>query len=255
MKLHFLGTGTSTGIPQIGCKCPTCLSSNRKDRRLRSSAIVTTDAGKNILIDCGPDFYHQILSVGSPSISALLITHSHYDHVGGMDDLRPYCAKGPFPVYCSEDVAQDLKRLMPYSFKKDLYPGVPTFDVHIIHPEEDFEMDDTRILALRVWHYRLGILGFRFGKKLGYVTDCKTMPESTINALQHIDTLVVNALRHEEHLSHLTLKEALKLIEQIQPRVAYLTHVSHQMGLHEVISKDLPDNVHLAYDGLEIQIP
>lgn len=254
MKLRFLGTGTSTGVPQLRCKCPTCLSSDPHDKRLRASALLTTDEGRNILIDCGPDFYHQLLAAGSPDIDALLLTHIHYDHVGGIDDLRPYCGTTPLDIYCSQDVEDDIRVRLPYCFAEHLYPGVPTFHFHTLHPFISREIAGVNVLPVPVMHYRLPILGFRIGN-LAYITDCKTMSEETITALQGIDTLVINALRHEEHLSHLTLGQALDLIGRINPRVAYLTHISHQLGLHANVANTLPPNVHLAYDTLTISVP
>lgn len=253
MELLFLGTGTSTGIPQIGCDCETCRSHDSRDKRLRSSALLTLGNGVNILLDCGPDFYHQMLRTDSPHLEAVLLTHIHYDHVGGIDDLRPYCAEGDFPIYCSADVERDLRIRLPYCFATHLYPGVPHFLFHTLRPFEPVEIGGTEILPLPIMHAQLQILGFKIGK-LAYITDCKFMPEDTINALTGIDTLVINALRHKEHLSHLSLSEALVLIKRIKPRRAYLTHLSHQMGRHEEVSKLLPDGVKVAYDGLKIFI-
>lgn len=254
MKLKFLGTGTSTGVPQLGCKCETCVSPDARDKRLRTSAIVETDSGENILIDCGPDFYQQMLACKETVPGQLLITHSHYDHVGGIDDLRPFCASGPFNVYCTADVRRDLMERIPYCFGDNLYPGVPTFNIHTVKPLEPFNIGATTVVPLPVMHHKLPILGFKIGR-LAYITDCKTLPESTIEAIRNTDTLVINALRIEPHLSHLSLDEALSLISEIKPRVAYLTHISHQMGRHESVSRNLPPNVHLAYDGLTVEIP
>ncbi len=252
MKIRFLGTGTSTGVPQIGCTCKTCISADSHDKRLRASAIVTTDSGKNILIDCGPDFRRQILDVGAPELEALLITHSHYDHIGGIDDLRPYCRNGRhFPTYCKADVAKDLHDRNPWSFAEHLYPGVPTFAIHEIDPNTPFEIAGQQIIPLPVMHAKLPILGYRFGP-LAYITDCKTMPLATIDKLHGIDTLVINALRHTPHISHLSLSESLALIAKINPRRAYLTHLSHDMGPAATV--DLPPGVTIAYDGQEIEI-
>lgn len=221
---------------------------------MRSSVLVTTDGGTNILIDCGPDFYHQMLRLGSPSIDALLITHSHYDHVGGMDDLRPYCSRGSLPVYCRKDVENDLRERIPYCFYEHLYPGVPTFDIHAIKPAEPITTFDVPILPLPVKHAKLDILGFKIGDKFAYITDCKTMPDETKARLRDIDTLVINALRHEEHLSHLNLQQALEIIDQLNVRQAYLTHFAHQIGLHKDFEHLLPPNVKGAYDGLCIEV-
>lgn len=279
-SLTFLGTGTSTGVPQIGCQCPTCTSDDPRDRRLRASAIVST-ARANILLDCGPDFRQQILRAGAPPLDALLITHSHYDHVGGIDDLRPYCNiaalrhghTGPFPVYCSEDVARDLRARVPYCFAEHLYPGVPTYDIHIIEPYKEFYINGIRILPVTVMHARLPILGFRIylpdsdngdnagtpthggTRDIGYITDCKTLPQQSIDAMRGVDTLVINALRHTPHMSHITLDEALALIRDIAPRRAYLTHLSHDMGTHADTAATLPQGVAIATDTLSITLP
>lgn len=262
MKLTFLGTGTSTGVPQLRCGCPVCRSEDPRNNRMRASAIVDVD-GKRILIDCGPDFRQQMLLHGQRSkedrIDALLITHQHYDHVGGIDDLRPYCYQPEFqddgfPVYCQKDVASDLKARVPYCFAEDPYPGVPRFSLHDIEPYRPFRIGDTVIEPLAINHYKLEIVGFKIGN-LGYITDAKVVPEETIKRLKGIDTLVINALRKKPHLSHMTLEEALDVIARIRPRRAYLTHISHDFGFHSEISRELPANVYLAYDNLELQIP
>lgn len=252
MKIRFLGTGTSTGVPQIGCRCETCTSSDTRDKRLRASAIVTLDNGKNILIDCGPDFRTQILDAGAPALEALLVTHSHYDHVGGIDDLRPYC-KGErhFPTYCAEDVAVDLRERNPWSFAEHLYPGVPTFALHVVEPGKPFEAAGTTVLPLRVIHGRLPILGFRIGP-LAYITDCSSMPADSLEALAGVDTLVINGLRYAPHPTHFTLAQALGVIEHVKPRQAFITHISHDLGPAHTVQ--LPAGVHLAYDGLETDI-
>ncbi len=257
MRLTFLGTGTSTGVPQLCCDCPTCTSADRRDRRMRCSAMVVT-ADKTILIDCGPDFYFQMLNYHrSKPIDAALLTHSHYDHVGGIDDLRPYCESKPdgFPLYCQDDVSRDLHDRVPYCFKENPYPGVPHYEMHIISAGETFHVGTTPITAVRVMHAALPILGFIFGRNLAYITDAKTIPAETISALRGIDTLVINSLRIEEHHSHMNLRETSDVIEMIRPRKAYLTHLSHQMGKHAEASAMLPENVEIATDGLTIFIP
>ena len=253
MKLEFLGTGTSTGVPMIGCHCPTCSSADLRDLRLRASALVTADNGARLLIDCGPDFRRQMLRAGSPALDALLVTHSHYDHVGGIDDLRPYCAGGRhFPVYCKTDVAADLRERNPWSFARHLYPGVPTFAIHEIDPGSPFEVNGVTVTPLPVMHAALPILGFRIGQ-LGYVTDCKTMPESTVELLRGVDTLVLNALRPEPHMSHLSLGEAMELARAIGARRTFFTHMSHDMPPARCV--ELPEGFALAQDCTEIVIP
>lgn len=262
MELTFLGTGTSTGVPQLRCGCPTCTSTDKRDHRLRASALLEV-AGKRILIDCGPDFHQQMLRHGERSrqdrLDALLVTHQHYDHVGGIDDLRPYCyqeemKESGFPVYCQADVARDLRERLPYSFKADPYPGAPRFDLREIEAGKSFEVAGLEVLPVRVNHYLLDILGFRIGE-LGYITDAKVVPDDTVEAMKGVDTLVINALRHKPHISHITLDEALELISRIKPRVAYLTHMSHDMGRYAEVAPTLPENVFLAVDDLKIHIP
>ncbi len=253
MKLRFLGTGTSTGVPQIMCGCEVCRSEDERDKRLRASVLLTVN-GKNILIDCGPDFRTQMLRCGSPELEALVLTHSHYDHVGGVDDLRPYCSIGDgFPIYCKEDVARDLRERVPYCFAEHPYPGVPAFNLNEI-TTKPFVVTDVEITPLPVVHYKLPIFGYKVGN-LAYITDAKTIDDSTIGMIRGIDTLVLNALRLKEHISHMSLSQALGVIDAVKPRVAYLTHLSHDMGLHVEVSQRLPENVKIAYDGMVIHIP
>lgn len=251
MRVTFLGTGTSTGVPQIGCRCATCLSDDPRDRRLRASVVVETDTGNRLLIDCGPDFREQMLRAGAPGLDCVLLTHSHYDHVGGIDDLRPYCNGRDFDVYCKDDVARDLRARVPYCFVEHPYPGVPTFGIHEVDARKPFMVNGEEIVPLEVMHARLPIIGFRVGR-LAYVTDCKTMPDDTLRKLSGVEVLVINALRHEEHLSHLNLEQALNVIRSAGPKRAYLTHLSHQMGRHAETEPTLPENVRIAYDGLTI---
>ena len=252
MELKFLGTGTSTGVPQIGCQCDVCKSTDSKDKRLRASALLSIN-NHNILIDCGPDFRTQILNCNSPHLDALLITHSHYDHVGGVDDLRPYCKNVDFPIYCKADVSENLHQHIPYCFVRHPYPGVPSFKIHRINPNRSFKIDDIKVTPLPVMHYKLEILGFRINN-FAYITDARSISQKTINRIKGVDTLVINALRIKEHLSHFNLDQALEIVNAINPRITYLTHLSHQMGFHEEIEKTLPKNVKIAYDGLTITI-
>lgn len=254
MKLYFLGTGTSTGVPQLRCDCPTCISSDHRDKRMRTSAIVEFDDGHNLLIDCGPDFYHQMLTMPRfMNLDALLVTHQHYDHVGGLDDLRPYSFHHNFPIYCQEDVEKDIRNRMPYAFHKAL-TGVPHLEFHTVKPFEPFTVFGREIVPVPVNHLMLNIVGFRIGN-LAYITDAKIVPDETVEALRGVDTLIINALRPKPHVSHLSLSEALVIIERIGPRVAYLTHASHDMPPYAETEPTLPPHVHLAYDGLEITIP
>lgn len=251
MEIEFLGTGTSTGIPQIGCNCSVCQSTDSKDKRLRTSAIFRTQ-GIDILIDCGPDFRTQMLRASSQKIDALLLTHSHYDHVGGVDDLRPYCSENPFPIYCQQDVMIDLRSRVPYCFKKHPYPGVPSFDLTEVR-DIPFYINGIKIEPIPIVHFHLPILGYII-ENTAYITDAKSISQSAINRLKGISCLIINALRIDSHISHLSLSESLDIIDQIKPDKAYLIHMSHDMGYHNEISKQLPPNVEFAYDKLIINV-
>ena len=251
MQITFLGTGTSTGIPQIGCTCPVCTSTDPKDNRLRTSAVVSVN-GKNILIDCGPDFRQQVLRAGIGRIDAVLITHIHYDHTGGIDDLRPFGGKHTLPIYLEAPVAEGIRTRLPYCFGDHLYPGVPNIRLQEIGIEP-FSIEDIEVTPIRVMHYKLPILGYRIGG-LVYITDALTIPDEEYAKMKQVDVLVINALRKQPHLSHQTLAEALRVIERVQPREAYLVHMSHHMGLTaEVEKEELPPHVHFAYDGLVVE--
>lgn len=260
MQLVFLGTGTSTGVPVMRCDCCVCRSTDPRDIRFRSSVMFRKGtSGPWILIDCGPDLRLQLLRRNSPDIVAALLTHTHYDHVGGIDDFRPYAFALPdhhFPIYCQADVARDLRSRVPYCFVDKPYPGVPTFNIHIIDPEKSFDVPvgngKLHIEPLPVLHGQLPIIGFRC-ESLAYITDCSFMPEKTRDKLRGVDTLVINALRHKPHHTHQTLRQALDIISEIKPRAAYITHMSHEIGLHAEQDALLPSGVHLAYDGLEIE--
>ena len=251
MKLLFLGTGTSTGIPQIGCECEVCLSANTKDKRLRTSLLVSID-GKNILIDCGPDFRQQMLTNNIKHLDAVLLTHHHYDHISGLDELRSFTNSKAMPI-CAEGYVKDaIKRTFPYCFGDNKYPGVATFDIKNIDNEE-FEVAGVKIVPIRVMHYNLPIFGYRIGN-VAYITDMLTISDVEIEKLNSLDLLIINALRHNQHISHQTLADALDIIRRVSPRKAYLVHVSHQMGLHDEVSNQLPENVSIAYDGLQIDV-
>ena len=251
IRIEFLGTGTSTGVPQVNCSCEVCSSADVHDKRLRASVLLTVDQC-NILIDCGPDFRCQALRSHIAHIDALLVTHSHYDHCGGLDDLRPYCIEKPLPIYAEQPVIDDIKARIPYCFKEHLYPGVPRFEMRPINPYVPFRVGQVEIMPLQVMHYKLPIMGFRIGD-VAYITDCLTLPEATIRQLEGLDVLVINALRRTPHLSHQSLDEALALIERLSPRRAYLTHMSHQMGRHSDVSTLLPPNVAFAYDTMTVE--
>ena len=251
-KIEFLGTGTSTGVPQPLCTCEVCRSTDPHDKRLRCSSILKFD-NTHILIDCSPDFRYQAMRAGIDHIDALLLTHAHTDHMGGLDDLRPYCTYDPLPIYAEESVIENVRTRLPYCFMKKPYPGIPRFDTHTIEPSTPFTIGGIEIMPMRIMHYNLPIVGYRFGN-MAYITDCLTMPDETTEQLKGLDTLIINALRHTEHISHQTLSTALEVIERLAPKQAYLIHMSHDMGLHAEVSKQLPPNVHFAYDGLVLDI-
>jgi phosphoribosyl 1,2-cyclic phosphate phosphodiesterase len=253
MKLKFLGTGTSQGVPVIGCKDEVCTSTNSKDKRLRTSALITTDLGKKILIDCGPDFRQQMLNNDEAHVDVVLITHEHTDHVIGLDDLRPiiFRNKKDMPIFTLPRVAGEIKNKFPYAFAKIKYPGAPSFEIHKI-TEKKFLLEGIEITPVPVMHYKLPILGFKF-KNLCYITDASFFPETTLPLLKNLDVLIINCLRKApEHISHFVLPEILELNKILKPKKIYLTHISHEFGLHDEVQKELPENIFLAYDGLEL---
>lgn len=252
MKVKFLGTGTSTGVPEIGCQCEVCTSDDIRNRRLRASVLVSM-GDKRILIDCGPDFRQQILNEEFSPIHGVLLTHEHYDHVGGLDDLRPFCKFDDVDIYSNNITLEALRIRIPYSFRENKYPGVPSFRLHEIENNTTFNIADIKIQPIRVMHYMLPIFGYRIGN-FAYLTDVKHIPEEEYTKLKNLDTLVISALRIEEHISHLTLEEALEEVRKIAPKKAYFIHMSHHMGLHEEVQKRLPENIYLSYDGLEIEV-
>lgn len=252
MNVKFLGTGTSTGVPQIGCNCEVCSSCDLRDKRLRASVRVEID-DKVFMIDCSPDFRQQMLALPFRKIDAILFTHEHYDHVGGIDDLRPYSVFGAVDLYMEERLENILRERLPYCFAEQKYAGVPNLTVRRITADKDFQIGTVKVTPIRLMHYRLPILGFRI-RNFAYLTDIKTIDETELEKLYGVGTLVVSALRKTAHISHQTLEEALRTIERIQPEVAYLTHMSHEIGLHAKVEDELPSRVLLAYDGLEISI-
>lgn len=253
MIINFLGTGTSTGVPEIGCTCKVCKSTDIRDSRLRSSVQIKV-GNKNILIDCTPDFRQQSMRIPFEPIDGILITHEHYDHVSGIDDLRPYSRHGTINLYAEANVEAALRTKIPYCFSEIKYKGVPDIELHRISYTEPFHIGEVEIIPIRVVHYRLPILGFRIGN-FAYLTDVKTIPIKEFIKLKGLDVLVINALRIDDHTSHLNLSQAIDLVEtSIIPKTTYFTHMSHQIGLHSEISKTLPKNMHFAYDNLQITI-
>lgn len=251
MKIRFLGTGTSTGVPQIGCQCAVCTSSDPRDKRLRSSALVDFDSGERILIDCGPDFRQQMIPVDFRAIDGLLLTHIHYDHTGGIDDLRPFCAFGDVNIYADSKTIDLLKHQLPYCFAENLYPGVPRLVMNELTPGTPFKVGSVEVIPFTVMHGQMPILAYRMGR-MAYITDMSAFPDESARFLQNLDVLIVNALRHEPHNSHQTLEQALDFVKKVRPKEAYFIHMAHQIGLHAEIEQQLPPHVHFAYDGLEI---
>lgn len=249
MKITFLGTGTSQGIPVITCNCIVCQSSDHKNKRLRVSVLLETD-DKTIVIDSGPDFRYQMLRAGVKDLDAIVFTHEHKDHVAGLDDIRPfnYLLKKNIDIYATERVQDALKKEFSYIFSEVWYAGLPQINVHTISNEE-FSIGGTRFTPLDIMHYKLPILGFRIGDFV-YITDAKTVSDETVAKIKGAKVLVVNALQKEQHISHFNLTEAIDFASKIDAETTYFTHISHNLGLHEVVEKELPDNIKLAYDGL-----
>lgn len=252
-NVTFLGTGTSQGIPLIGCECHVCQSKDKKDKRLRSSVLLEIN-GRNYTIDAGPDFRYQMLRENVKDLDGILFTHEHKDHLAGLDDVRPfnYLNDKDIDIYCDVRVEKALKRDFYYAFAEEKYPGVPRLNMKIIDKNEPFYLqENVKVIPIEVMHHKLPVLGFRI-ENFTYITDCKAISSEELSKLKGTETLVLNALRETPHLSHLNLEEALELIEKINPKTTYLTHISHHLGTHEEILQKLPKNVFPAYDGLKL---
>ena len=255
MKLTFLGTGTSSGVPMIGCTCPVCRSLDFRDQRLRVSVHLAV-AGRSLVIDTGPDFRQQMLRAHIDRLDAILFTHEHKDHTAGLDDVRAFNFRQQqeMPVFAEPRVIEQLKREYAYVFAEHKYPGVPQVGLHpITDDQQPLDVLGLAVQPLRALHHKLPVLGFRLGG-LAYLTDANHLPDTTMAQLRGCHTIVLNALRHEPHISHFTLSEAVAILEELKPRRAYLTHISHQLGRHREVEATLPPWVRLAYDGLEIEI-
>ena len=252
MRLTFLGTGTSCGVPTIGCDCRVCRSENPKDKRLRCSALVETEQTR-LLIDCGPDFRQQMMPQPFRRIDGILITHAHYDHMGGMDDVRPYCQFGEINVYADPIARKGLLEMLPYCFAENRYPGVPAIGLHEIHKHEPFTIGDIEIMPIEVMHGKLPILGYRMGP-LTYITDMKTIDDGELQYIKGTEVLVVNALRQQPHHSHQTVDDAVSFARRVGAKRTLLIHSSHHIGLHDEVNASLPSDIQLAYDGQVVEV-
>ena len=254
LKITFLGTGTSQGIPVIGSDHPVSFSKDPRDKRLRSSILIEYD-NYNFVIDCGPDFRQQMLRTNCRKLDAIIFTHEHADHTTGIDDVRPFFFRqGKIPIYLHKRVLESLHERFAYIFDpKQKYPGAPDFEVNLINKENDFNLFGLNITPIESLHLRLPVLGFRIGK-FAYLTDVKTISGIELEKLKKLDTLVINSLRYEPHPSHLNIEEALDIVNSINPKKSFFTHISHNMGFHKEVCDKLPESVSLAYDGLVLEI-
>ncbi len=255
LKIQFLGTGTSQGIPVIGSDHPVNFSTDPKDKRLRSSVLLTKN-GQNIVIDCGPDFRQQMLRANARTLEAILFTHEHNDHVLGIDDTRSYShfAGKPMAVYGLKRTLDEIKVRFPYVFAEEKYPGAPSLNLHFVG-NDPFEVAGFKIQPLEIQHGNLPIVGYLVDDKFAYITDASSLNEKTLDTIQNVEILVLNALRKKEkHHSHFTLEEALEISDLVKAKMAYFTHISLTLGFHEEVQDELPENRFLAYDGLEIEI-
>lgn len=253
MTITILGTGTSCGVPVVGCQCDVCQSTHPKDKRLRCSILVETEQTR-LLIDAGPDFRQQMLTQPFRRIDGILVTHSHYDHVGGMDDIRPYCQFGKIEVYADAIARQGMLEMLPYCFAENRYPGVPQIGLNEIRAGEAFTIGDIEVLPVQVMHGKLPILGYRFGT-FAYITDMKSIDPEQVKLLRGVETLMVNALRFDRpHHSHQLVDDAIAFARQVGARRTLLTHMCHDIGLHDEVNRRLPSGFELAFDGQVLEI-
>lgn len=253
MTVTFLGTGTSQGVPIICCECAVCKSNDPKDNRLRSSILIESETTK-VIIDAGPDFRQQLLRKNLKSLDAVVFTHEHKDHIAGLDEVKAfnYFNNMKMPVYATERVQTALKREFAYIFSEEKYPGIPEIDLHTI-TDEPICINDIKLLPIDVIHYKMPVKGYRI-RNFTYITDANYISETEKEKIRGSEIIVINALRKEPHLSHFTFSEAINLMQELKPKKAYFTHISHQLGLHQDVSLELPDFIELAYDGLHIEI-
>lgn len=251
-RLTFLGTGTSQGVPMIGCGCEVCKSQDPRDKRLRASVLVEHE-GLRVLVDAGPDFRYQMLRAGVSSLDAILLTHNHKDHTGGLDDIRAfnYHEKRATQIYCEKYVEESLRKEYSYAFEEIKYPGAPEWDVHIID-ENPFTIKGVEITPIRGRHFKLPVLGYRFGN-IAYCTDMNHIPEDEYSKLQGLDHFIINCVRRGRHISHYSLEQAIEVAEKVGAKHSWITHLSHQLPCHEELTKELPEGILPAFDGLVIE--
>lgn len=250
-----MGTGTSQGVPVIACQCAVCQSTDARDKRLRTSIMIEVDRETNVVVDTGPDFRYQMLREDVRRMDAVLVTHAHKDHIAGMDDVRAfnYQQQQSIPIYGTALTHESLRREFYYAFGEQKYPGVPRLELKSIKAGETFHVGKTNIIPIEVMHYKMPVLGFRIGN-FAYITDAKTVSDKSKALLKGVETLVINALQEEPHISHFTKAEAINFADEIQAKTTYLTHISHRFGKHEDIEKALPAGVRVAYDRLVIEV-
>jgi phosphoribosyl 1,2-cyclic phosphate phosphodiesterase len=253
LTITFLGTGTSSGVPMIACDCEVCTSPDCNDKRLRSSIMIQS-ATTTLVVDTTPDFRYQMLRINNKKLDAVLFTHSHKDHIAGLDDIRAYnyIQKSSINIYANIPTAEALRREFYYAFSEKKYPGVPQINLCVID-EEAFIIGDIPVLPISVWHMNMKVFGYRFGN-FTYITDANRIDDTEKEKIKGSEILVVNALRKEPHISHFSLDEAVNLAQELEVPETYFTHISHQLGLHEVINKELPLNIKLAHDGLQLHV-